>query len=183
MQTKSGVESGADFVRSVFLVHLTELARAHPLVVQSDSPEGLHDFRVALRKLRSNLKSLGGFFQEKSTALDFVERLSWLDDLISRARDADVLATTISQALADLRLPEDRAVSLLRTILSDQILNARARLEVGFKSKKTHDLLIDLTAFLRTTPLVADLTVDYQNQITKLNHKRSKRLEIGRAHV
>lgn len=167
---------GQDFLRSIFLIHLAELSRALPLVVADNNPQGLHDFRVALRKLRSNLKSLGAFFQEKSISQDYVERLNWLDDLISRARDADVLAETIGQALVDLRLPEDRTVGHLRTVLNEQVLNARVRLEVGFKSKKTHDLLVDLTEFLRTTPMVPELAEDYKNQIVKLNHKRSKRL-------
>ena len=167
---------GQDFLRSIFLIHLAELSRAHSLVVADNNPQGLHDFRVALRKLRSNLKSLGAFFQEKSISQDYVERLNWLDDLISRARDADVLAETIGQALVDLRLPEDRTVGHLRTVLNEQVLNARVRLEVGFKSKKTHDLLVDLTEFLRTTPMVPELAEDYKNQIVKLNHKRSKRL-------
>lgn len=176
METKSGVDKGQVFLRSVFLSHLAELSRAHPLVVADNDPEGLHDFRVALRKLRSNMKSLGEFFQEKSASQNFVERLDWLDDLISRARDSDVLSTTISQALDELRLPEDRAVVQLRILLNDQVLNARVRLEVGFRSKKTHDLLVDLTEFLRTTPLAPDLSADFENRITKLNHKRSKRL-------
>jgi CHAD domain-containing protein len=176
VQAKLGVDQGEVFLRSIFLTHLAELSRAHPLVVADNNPEGLHDFRVALRKLRSNLKSLGGFFKEKSASQEFVERLDWLDDLISKARDADVLSNTISQALADLRFPEDRTISQLRSVLNEQVLNARVRLEVGFKSKKTHDLLVDITEFLRTTALDTDLTADYQEQITKLNHKRSKRL-------
>jgi CHAD domain-containing protein len=167
VQAKSGVDQGEVFLRSIFLTHLAELSRAHPLVVADNNPEGLHDFRVALRKLRSNLKSLGGFFKEKSANQEFIERLDWLDDLISKARDADVLSNTISQALADLRFPEDRTISQLRSVLNEQVLNARVRLEVGFKSKKTHDLLVDITEFLRTTALDADLTADYQEQITK----------------
>ena len=176
MKTELGVEKGQDFLRSVFLIHLAELSRAHPLVVADNSPEGRHDFRVALRKLRSNLKSLGAFFQEQSAAKDFVDRLDWLDELISRARDADVLVATFNQALSDLRLPEDRSIAQLRSALNEQVLNARVRLEVGFKSKKTHDLLNDLPVFLRETPLVSQLCADYENQITKLNQKRSKRL-------
>jgi CHAD domain-containing protein len=176
VQTKSGVDKGQDFLRSVFLNHLAELSRAHPLVAAANDPQGLHDFRVALRKLRSNLKSLGGFFTEKAVSQAFVERLNWLDDLISRARDADVLVATFNQALSELRLPEDRSIAQLRSVLNEQVLNARVRLDVGFKSKKTHDLLNDLTVFLRETPLVSQLCADYENQITKLNQKRSRRL-------
>lgn len=176
MKTELGVEKGQDFLRSVFLILLAELSRAHPLVVADNDPEGLHDFRVALRKLRSNLKNLGEFFEEQSEAKDFVDRLEWLDELISRARDADVLVGTINQALSDLRLPEDRSIAQLRSTLNEQVLNARVRLEVGFKSKKTHDLLSDIAVFLREAPLVSQLCADYENQITKLNQKRSKRL-------
>jgi CHAD domain-containing protein len=176
VQTKSGVDQGVVFLRSVFLTHLVELSRAHAWAVVDNSPEGLHDFRVALRRLRSNLKSLGAFFQEQSAVKDMTDRLEWLDELLSRARDADVLVATLNQALSELRLPENQSIAQLRSALNEQVLNARVRLEVGLKSKKTHDLLNDVTEFLRQTPLISQLCADFENQITKLNQQRSKRL-------
>lgn len=174
--TESGVNQGSAFARSLFLGHLTELANAHPLVMAGNSPEALHDFRVALRKLRSNLKSLDEFFEDQNTLKDLEDRLGWLDNIISAARDADVLQGTVDAALKALRLPEDRTVVHLRTVLKDQILNARARLEVGLKSKKTHDLLVDLTSFLRLSPLNDERVAEYESYLAKLNQKRSKKL-------
>lgn len=67
------------------------------------TPESVHQTRVAIRRLRSTLRTLpGAFTVDRDEAGTLDEDLSWLGDLLSPVRDSDVLGPRLEQALDTL---------------------------------------------------------------------------------
>ena len=67
------------------------------VVLRSDDPEGPHQMRVGLRRLRSALKAFRSMIDDK-TLRDVDQRARNLGRVLSELRDADVLATDIVDA-------------------------------------------------------------------------------------
>jgi CHAD domain-containing protein len=90
------------------LAHLTNneacvLARSHP--------EGVHQMRVAVRRLRSRLTLYNGLLPENQTQ-KLTGELKWLIDALGPARDWDVFVSeTMAPALA--LMPDERDLALL----------------------------------------------------------------------
>jgi triphosphatase len=104
-----------------------------PAILESNDPEGVHQMRVGLRRLRSALRVFGKILPEPGTA-PVKEQLKWLGSLLGPARDIDVfidetlapLAGTVSgatvfdslQSLASAH--RDTAYAAIRTALRSQ---------------------------------------------------------------
>jgi CHAD domain-containing protein len=68
------------------------------VVLRSDDPEGPHQMRVGLRRLRSALRAFRSVIDDK-TLRDVDQRARNLGQVLSELRDADVLATDIVDAV------------------------------------------------------------------------------------
>jgi CHAD domain-containing protein len=80
-----------------------------PVVRASDDPEGVHQARVATRRLRSDLRTLAPVLDEHWSGSLRAE-LQWIGENLGRVRDADVLLAAIEAGTA--RLPDgDRAAA------------------------------------------------------------------------
>src|SRR5512134_2231907 len=103
------------------IAHLTNneacvLARSHP--------EGVHQMRVAVRRLRSRITLYNGLLPENQTR-KLTGELKWLIGSLGPARDWDVFVIeTMAPALK--LLPDDRDLALLRR-------HAVARQDRGYK--------------------------------------------------
>jgi CHAD domain-containing protein len=85
----SGATAG-DVVRRAIAASVTHLIR-HDVVVRLDTdPEGVHQARVATRRLRSDLRTFRSLLDPEWT-LALREELRWLGGVLGRTRDADVL--------------------------------------------------------------------------------------------
>lgn len=79
-----------EHVRAYLRAQLAEIERTDPLIRSSEDAEAVHDFRVAVRRMRSVLKSTRALFdQEWLKALR--AELRWLAGELAAARDLDVL--------------------------------------------------------------------------------------------
>lgn len=86
--------------RRLALRYLDQAEAAHAALARGDDPEALHDFRVALRRLRSALRAyadwLGGSVGKKDT-----RRLKALAAATGAARDAEVHVSWLERRLDD----------------------------------------------------------------------------------
>lgn len=78
-------------VRDLFLQSVAKMMAHKEFMLDAKAPEELHDFRVGLREVRSNLKNLSFLFENKERLRTLLLELAWIDDLISAVRDAAVL--------------------------------------------------------------------------------------------
>ncbi|QMU70726.1 CYTH and CHAD domain-containing protein [Streptacidiphilus sp. P02-A3a] len=91
---------------------LTELVRAQVEdlltldgAVRRDRPEGVHDLRVAARRLRSTLRSHRRTL-DRAAAEPLAAELRWLGHCLSEARDSQVIGELLLSRTAELPEPE-----------------------------------------------------------------------------
>jgi CHAD domain-containing protein len=72
--------------------------RTADVLVRRDDPEGVHDLRVAARRIRAALKVHRQLFRA-DVAEPLVEELKWLTDLLGRTRDVEVITQELDVAV------------------------------------------------------------------------------------
>ena len=173
----------------VTLLHcLRHIARNAPAVAEARLPEGVHQIRVGLRRLRAALSASGGEFRVRALeSLD--ERAKNLSDIFGGTRELDVFATelltpvedsTKKPGLAQLRLilEELRRESweqAVKLVQSDDFTGFL--IDLGFaietriwRESASHE---QLAAFERTARALASETLDKR---LKQAGKRAKHL-------
>ena len=85
---------------------VSQLIDQHARVCVGDDPEALHQFRVAARRLRSDLRTFAPLLDRDWTKW-LRDELGWLGSEVGSGRDADVLAERLRSQLA--RLPDTDA--------------------------------------------------------------------------
>ncbi|HEU0248447.1 MAG TPA: CYTH and CHAD domain-containing protein [Gaiellaceae bacterium] len=92
-----------DVVRRALAASAVRLIEHDSVMRLGTDPEGVHQARVATRRLRSDLRTFASLL-EPTFASDLRDELGWLADILGRARDCDVLLERIRRSAA--RLPE-----------------------------------------------------------------------------
>ena len=144
-----------DLVTSALSGSLDQLIRRDPLVRGGNEPEDLHQFRVAARRLRSDLGTFAPLL-DPTWARPLRDELRWLGNEAGAVRDADVLRLRLEGRFATLPA-SDAAVSVL---LLGRLENARSRARTRLlhsMSTDRYDLLIDALISATSEPhFVAD---------------------------
>jgi CHAD domain-containing protein len=83
-----------------------------------DAPESVHKTRVALRRLRSTVRSFIDFF-DADQARDFDAEMAWYAAVLSPARDNEVMRLRISAAIAEL--PDELVVGPVAKHIDEQL--------------------------------------------------------------
>ena len=146
--------TAADAVRRAIAASVDRLVRNDPVVRKGEDPEGVHQARVATRRLRSDLRTFSPLLDAAWTAR-IRDELSELADLLGAVRDADVLLDRLRTAAATLPEPEQRPAA---TLLDDLVATRdtdRARLLAAMDDPRYGTLLADL-ADAAANPQVLD---------------------------
>jgi CHAD domain-containing protein len=133
----------ARVIRRLLEIQDTNLAGA----IADIDIEYLHDFRVAIRRIRSVLREMRGVF--RPTDLDRVRvSFKWLQDQTSATRDLDVYLDDFDQlrALAPAGLRAD--LEPLRKLLRERQRSARAAMEITISSDHAGMLRADIGEIL-----------------------------------
>ena len=86
--------------RRAFAASVVDLVSSDRSVRTSNDPEALHDARVALRRLRSYLRTFRPIL-DSHWADSLRDRMRWLDDRLGKARDLDVLVAALERRAAE----------------------------------------------------------------------------------
>jgi CHAD domain-containing protein len=118
--------------------------------VRNGEPQGLHDLRVAMRRIRSALATFRPIL-DRSVTEPLREELKWASGRLGQARDADVATDHTDQLIddADLAGLEEEAVSGLR---------ARLRIDAA-ASADVVDETLDSQRYVATTSLLDELVL------------------------
>ena len=82
--------TAAEVIRAAITDSVLQLLAADPIVRLDEDIEGVHQMRVATRRLRSYLRTFAAFtYPEWNGSLR--EELGWLGQILGVDRDADVL--------------------------------------------------------------------------------------------
>ena len=99
-------------VRHLLAKSVTELIGEHPKVCMGDDPEAVHQFRVAARRLRSDLRTFAPLLDRHFTTW-LRDELKWLGTSVGRARDADVLAERLRSQVSRLPVRDAKSADSL----------------------------------------------------------------------
>lgn len=151
--TTDGLEG---FILRTLYASIDVLADYRSVSADSMDPEAVHRFRVALRRLRSDLRSLRPFL-DRARAQDLRRRLSVFDELVRPVRDGDVLMERLSAAASRTANPVDpEIVESLHQYLSDRTDLARTRMFAGLASGSQDELIGELVDLRHSGIVVAD---------------------------
>lgn len=142
-----------DLVRAAIVTSAARLVDHDPIVRIGDDPEGVHQTRVATRRLRSDLRTFRGLLEPEWNQL-LRNELRWLGGELGAVRDADVLLERFTQH-ADTLTDDDRehAFILLKRLV-DSHEEARTRLLDALRSPRYLELLDRLVEAARAPRLV-----------------------------
>jgi triphosphatase len=133
---------------------LGEIARNGGLLRAAPSAEGVHQLRVATRRLRSALSTFAPLVRDERMET-LKGELRWLAGACNDARDWDVLAAGTALAAAALEPRPPGLERLMRAIEARQAQSAGPPAE-AIASARFRKLLVELTAWIETGPWLAD---------------------------
>lgn len=128
------------------VIHAAIAGAVHRLVTNlpgarlGDGPDGVHQSRVSLRRLRSDLHTFGPLL-EPSRIDRLAPELRWLGDRLGEVRDADVRLEVLHELVEDeSSLAPERAEALFR-VLDRHLRQAHTRLLRALDSDRCINLL------------------------------------------
>jgi len=159
-----------DVARAAFADALGRLVRQDPLLRRDPNEDAVHDARVAVRRLRSDLRTFRSLLDE-AWARGLSARLRWLQDGFAAARDADVLLTRVrrharllcdddraraAEMLAVFREERDAAYARMRAMLDDRRYAALLREMIDLVKSPRCSALADEPACEVIPPILGD---------------------------
>jgi len=138
--------SVADGLRAIGRSCLKQVADNVP-ALQANEPEGVHEMRVGLRRLRSAISLFSDIVSDPQTAA-IKREVKWLTEELAPARELDVLVNrVVLPARQRARLP---GVSTISHELLERRARALERAKNAVGSPRFRRLLLDIAAWLET---------------------------------
>jgi CHAD domain-containing protein len=125
---------------------LRQISANQPVAERGRDPEGVHQMRVGLRRLRSALRLFRNQLPVRETEA-LVEELRWLAGLLGAARDLDVFLEELLGPVTKGR-PDDRGLAALRDAAEGARRDAYAALRRELASQRYATLLLRLGCFV-----------------------------------
>jgi CHAD domain-containing protein len=130
-----------DLLRRTMARSTVRLVAQVPIVELGEDTEGIHDTRVAARRLRSDLRTFGPLL-DPAWSKPLLAELGWVGALLGRVRDPEVLIARLGVRIEAVADPGIAAGKLLLDDLELQRVGARRRLLEGLRSAR-FDTLVD----------------------------------------
>jgi CHAD domain-containing protein len=149
---------------------------AGDVALRSGQADPIHKTRVAVRRIRSTLRTFGDLFEPgRTTRLD--EELRWYAALLGDVRDRQVLRERYREQLDEL--PDEVVLGPVRARIDSELAGEQAEsweaLVAAFDSDRYMALLDDLAAFVNDPPpgKKADRPVQW---LTKRRHRAERKV-------
>jgi CHAD domain-containing protein len=122
-----GAPCAGDVVGVALATSVSRLSLYSPQLRDGDDPEDLHQARVAVRRLRCDVRAFADLF-DAPWSTDVVRDLKWLGSVLGPPRDADVVAARLRAAVGELRAQDSRAADALLAQLVSECGDRREQL-------------------------------------------------------
>ena len=139
----SDAATGLDVIRSAVASSTIRLVSHDPIARVGEDPEGVHQARVAVRRLRSDLRTFRPLLDGDWAEALGVE-LRWLGRLLAPVRDAEVLGARLQERIEGMVGLELASAKVLLDGLEAGHLEARRRLLGGLDSRRYEELVVRL---------------------------------------
>ena len=140
----SGASAG-DVVRRAIALSVIRLIRHDPVMRLDADPEGVHQARVATRRLRSDLQTFGSLVDPTWTS-SLREELRWLASLLGAVRDGDVLLERLRGRSGELPESDQPSAALVLATLEAARDQTHAELLAALRGDRYVELLDRLVA-------------------------------------
>lgn len=147
--------STADAVRVAIATGTSRLLIHDPGVRIGTDAEDVHQARVAIRRLRSDLHTFGPVLDAQWTSKVRSE-LGWIAQLLGAVRDTDVLLARLRDQAAALAPEDESAASALLGRLEAQRRRARARLLRAMEARR-YRVLVEVLIDASSVPPLAEV--------------------------
>ncbi|MDP9264754.1 MAG: CHAD domain-containing protein, partial [Chloroflexota bacterium] len=134
--------TAADVARYGLATSVIALIRRDADVRGGGDPEAVHQARVVVRRLRSDLRTFKGVLDAEWTRAMRTE-LDWLGEILGRVRDRQVLAARLREGRD---VPDDADLRPVTGILDEEVARARVDLEDAMGSERYLGLVDELVA-------------------------------------
>lgn len=121
------------------------LVSAEPLIEEGTDPDAVHRARVAVRRLRSDLRTFRPVL-DRDWATALRDELAWLGDLAAPVRDAEVLQARLQETLATMSGGDPGPGKAIVDELETLRLGERRRLLAGLRTDRYRELAARLVA-------------------------------------
>jgi CHAD domain-containing protein len=138
--------------QEVILRNLEKLHAAEPVARAGEDPEGVHDLRVATRRLRAALQVLEDTVADAAETRRFRRGLRGLANGLGEARDADVFLIHLDGYAAQVSPEEAAGLRPLRDDIEKRRSRGRKAVLAELDSKRTRRLLRRLRAWAEREP-------------------------------
>ncbi|HTW83622.1 MAG TPA: CHAD domain-containing protein [Candidatus Sulfotelmatobacter sp.] len=130
----------AEVVRASLAGSAQELLRCDAMLRLDRGPDGVHGARLAVRRMRSDLRSFEPFL-EVPWAATLREEMRWLGDALGTVRDADILLARLERDLDELPGPDRASAYLVLTSFRSARDDAYAQLGTILHEARYAELL------------------------------------------
>ena len=148
----SMVAAGRDYVAG----QLKKMREAEPTAREGKDREGVHEMRVASRRLRENLRLLGETAFDRSETDALRKQLKRLTRTLGEARDTDVFLEHLDTYDAQLPVDERSGLEPLRKELKKRYKRSHKALKKLLDDPKTGKLYDQIDKFASTDKVIAD---------------------------
>lgn len=176
----------ADVIRSALASSVSRLFAHVPVAIVGEDPEGVHQARVATRRLRSDLRTFEPLLEPVWEAR-LRRELGWLADELGSVRDLDVLGRRLGRIVSGLQPDTHRvAGAVLLRRLDHERDEAHRRLVDHLRDQRALELFDHLLAAADEPHLVDTATREGRKRMRRLVRKPWRRLqraadELGKA--
>lgn len=167
--------TAAEAVRRAIASSVQRLIRHDAVVRIGEDPEGVHQARVATRRLRSDLRTFAPLLDATWTAA-LREELSWIAAELGAVRDGDVLLMRLRDTAALLSGVDAAPLDEVIAELAADVAAERAKLLEGMREARYLTLLDDLVAASRDPVLALSAHRSAANVMPKLVSRPWRRL-------
>lgn len=137
-----------DAARAVLRECFDQITENVDCVLANDAPEGVHQLRIGLRRLRAAFVVFAPVLQS-SRLPNLMDEARRVGREVGHLRDLDMaLNDLVTPELA--ARPQDPAFIRLADLIAKQAATQRAALRVELRSGRTHQFLLDLAQFIET---------------------------------
>lgn len=135
-----------DALSRIIQACLDQLIANEPCVTDTKDPEGIHQMRVALRRMRSALRLFRKLLPPNQYD-EIVAELRWLTAALGPARDWDVFSTEIVGPVLD-HMPGHEGLDILRHRANVRRGRARKTAQEAVVSSRFTELILRLSAWM-----------------------------------
>ena len=135
---------------------LSAIRESAPAALAGQSPEGVHQMRVAIRRTRAALKAYGPMLP-RAQWREFGTGFRWLASTLGRVRDLDVYEARLARQFAMLAPEQAAALAPYRAHLHREYAEARARMVAAIEGPRYVKLLAAVAESTQKGPSAAAL--------------------------